>query len=281
MIELSEENKILYEKNVGLYLNYIEELKQNSILAKEMLLNYEFNPFPNDGTIEEKISFVAQFTPLLNYLIFFPDDEIIRKLKELRFSGKALKWFVNLEKITDEINRLEKIKGLYINPLMFLIGIESHLYNSFFISYVEDFELSKTYNKSETNIISLEYDNRIRRREYHKVKKQKAKMDDYEKLMNQLHDDFEELTKEDNGYSNKTFSELAKGNTKSYYNCLNTFKNQGISKNKVYLELFPLLKMIMKDDKMLTEDEFIISKDEKYDAVYKKYKISHVKQIIQ
>ena len=281
MIELSEENKILYEKNVGLYLTYIEELKQNSILAKEMLLNYEFNPFPNDGTIEEKISFAAQFTPLLSYLIFFPDDEIIQKLKELRFSGKALKWFVNLEKITNEINRLANIKGLFFNPFLFLFGIESHLYNSFFISYVEDFELSITYNKSETNILSLEYDNRIRRRKYNEDKKQKAKMDDYEKLMNQLHDDLEEATKEDNGYSNKTFSELAKGNTKSYYNCLNTFKTQGISKNKVYLELFPLLKMIMKKDKMLTEEEFIISKDEKYDADYKKYKIKRVKDFLQ
>ena len=73
-----------------------------------------------------------------------------------------------------------------------------------------------------------------------------------------------------------------KDNTSFYYSKLDEFYCEGISKNKVYCELFELLKMIMKDYELLSEKEFKIKNtDGKYDSDYRKYKIARVKKILQ
>lgn len=278
---LPENIKIQYEKDVEMYFAEIEKLKRKSISAKEILLNEEFDPFPNNGSQDDKIDFVLQFMPFISDLTLFPDEEVLQKLKDYQFASHTLKWMVRIEEITYEINRLTKIEGLFFMPYAFLFAVESHLSTKLLINFIEDFELSIDYNNEETNILFVDFDKRIRRREYNKKMNQTPKMDAFEKQMNKIFDRLEGVTSADEGFSNKILRQSAKGNTASFYSLMDMFYCQGISKNKIYLELFPLLKLVMKDVELLSYDQFIHTKEEFYDADYTKYQIARVKKILQ
>ena len=280
MISLTEDIKILYEKDVEKYFAETEKLKIKSISAKEILLNEQFDPFPNNGSQDDKIEFVLQFLPFICDLTLFPDEEVIQKLKEYQFASHTLKWMIRIEEITYEINRLTKVEGLFFMPYTFLFAIEAHLSTKFLVNFIEDFELSKSYNNEDSNILFIDFDKRIRRRDYNKKKNQTPKMDFFEKLMNRIFDRLE-TTSDDKGFLNRILRQYAKGNTSSFYSLIDMFYSQGISKNKIYLEFFPLMKLIMKDTQLLSYDQFISTKGEFYDAEYNKYQIARVKKILQ
>ena len=278
---LPEDIKIQYEKDVEMYFAEIEKLKRKSISAKEILLNEEFDPFPNNGSKDDKIDFVLQFMPFILDLTLFPDEEVLQKLKDYQFASHTLKWMVRIEEITYEINRLTKIEGLFFMLYAFLFAVEAHLSTKLLINFIEDFELSIDYNNEETNILFVDFDKRIRRREYNKKMNQTPKMDAFEKQMNKIFDRLESVTSSEKGFSNKILRQSAKGNTASFYSIMDMFYCQGISKNKIYLELFPLMKLILKEDEFLSFDQFINTKGDLYDADYTKYQIARVKKILQ
>lgn len=281
MIPLPEDIKIQYEKDVEMYFAEIEKLKRKSISAREILLTERFDLFPNNGSQDDKINFVLQFMPFIRYLALFPDDEVIHKLKDYQFASHTLKWMVRIEEITVQINRLTEIEGLFFMPYAFLFAVEAHLSTKLLINFMEDFELSIRYNNEDTNILFVDFDKRIRRRDYNKKIQQTPKMDDFEKQINKIFDRLETATSADKGFSNKILRQSAKGNTASFYSLMDMFYCQGISKNKVYLELFPLLKLIMKDIELLSYEEFINNKEQGYNADYIKYQIARVKKILQ
>jgi len=281
MMPMPEDIKIQYEKDVEKYNLEIEKLKRKSISAKEILLNEQFDPFPNDGSQDDKIDFVNQFMPFILDLTLFPDEEVIQKLKDYQFASHTLKWMVRIEKITYEINRLSAIEGLFFMPYSYLFAVEAHLSTKLRINFMEDFELSTRYNNEDTNVVFVDFDKRIRRRDYNKKLQQTPKMDEFEKQMNKIFDRLETATLADKGFSNKILRQSAKGNTSSFYLLIDMFYCQGISKNKVYLELFPLLKLIMKDIELLSYEEFINNKEQGYNADYIKYQIARVKKILQ
>ena len=278
---LPSDIKIQYEKDVEMYFAEIEKLKRKSISAKEILLNEQFDPFPNDGSQDDKIDFVNQFMPFILDLTLFPDEEVIQKLKDYQFASHTLKWMVRIEEITYEINRLSAIEGLFFMPYSYLFAVEGHLSTKLRINFMEDFELSMRYNNEDTNVVFVDFDKRIRRRDYNKKMQQTPKMDAFEKQMNKIFDRLETATSADKGFSNKILRQSAKGNTSSFYSMIDMFYCEGISKNKVYLELFPLLKLIMKDIELLSYEGFINNKEQGYNADYIKYQIARVKKILQ
>lgn len=281
MIFMPKDIKIQYEEDVEKYNTEIEKLKHKSISAKERLLNEQFDPFPNNGSQDDKIDFVFQFMPFIRDLTLFPDDEVIQKLKDYQFASHTLKWMVRIEEITYEINRLSEIEGLFFMPYAFLFAVEAHLSTKLLINFIEDFELSKRYNNEDTNILFVDFDKRIRKREYNKELNQTPKMNAFDKQMNNIFDRIETATFEYKGFSNKILRQSAKGNTSLFYTLIDMFYCEGISKNKVYLELFPLLKLIMKDFELLSYEEFINNKEQGYNADYIKYQIARVKKILQ
>lgn len=281
MIIMPKDIKIQYEEDVEKYNSEIEKLKRKSIAAKEILLNEQFDLFPNNGSQDDKIDFVLQFMPFIRDLTLFPDEEVLQKLKDYQFASHTLKWMVRIEEITYEINRLSAIEGLFFMPYAFLFAVEAHLSTKLLINFMEDFELSIRYNNEDTNILFVDFDKRIKRRDYNKKMQQTPKMDSFEKQMNKIFDRLETATSADKGFSNKILRQSAKGNTASFYSLMDMFYCQGISKNKIYLELFPLLKLVLKDVELLSYDQFISTKEEFYDSEYTKYQIARVKKILQ
>lgn len=281
MIELTKEIKLKYDTDVELFNNQILELKAKSIIAKKRLLSENFIPYKNGCITEDKIKFVNQFIDFLSDLMLFPNDEIINKLREFKFSKNTLKWFVNLEEILNEINRLTNIDGLFFLPNTFLFAITNHLKIKFTVNLIEEFELNTDYNNSETNIVFKDFVNRYKRREYNEIKNQSGKMDDFEIEMNNLLDNIEIATENNKELANKILLQSIKGNTSYYCTMLDLFHCKGISRDKIYLELFPLLNLILKDYKFLSYEEFYESEKNIYKSNYNRYKIARVKKIIQ
>ncbi len=281
MIELTKELKLKYDTDVELFNNQILELKAKSFIAKERLLSENFIPLQNGCSTKDKIYFVNQFIGFLSDLTLFPNNEILIKLQELKFANDALKWFVNLEEILNELERLTNIDGLFFLPNSFLFAITNHLKIKFNVNLIENFELNADYNNTETNIIYKDFAKRYKRREYNDNKNQIGKMDNFEIVIDNLLNTIEISTENNIELAKKILLQATKGNTSYYYTMLDLFYCDGISRDKIYLEFFPLLKLIVKDYKLLSYDEFYKSKDNLYNSDYTKYKIARVKKIIQ
>jgi hypothetical protein len=281
MIELTKELKLKYDTDVELFNKQVLELKAKSIIAKKRLLSENFIPYKNGGNIDDTINFVNQFIVFVSDLTLFPDDEILIKLREFKFAKNTLKWFVNLEEILNEINRLTNVDGLFFLPNSFLFAITNHLKIKFNVNLIEDFELNTDYNNTDTNIIYKDFAKRYKRREYNENKNQTGKMDNFEIVMNDLLDNIEIATENNIELANKILLQSIKGNTSYYYTMLNLFHCEGISRDKIYLEFFPLLKLIIKDYELLSYEEFYESDKNNYKLNYNTYKIARVKKIIQ
>ena len=280
MIEhLPQDIQLKHSADLIRYEKYIEELNKKAILAKKELLNENFSEYPMNGSIDDKSKFINQFWFLEN-LVMFPDDEVMKKLKELKFSNNSLKWFVDYNDIINEINRLNEIKGLLIFPHAYLTAINNHLQIKFFINFIEGFELNTKYNNADTNILYKDYAERNRRFKYNEEKRQTPKMAFFEEIMYNYYNHLEKKVG-NRKKSHNMILRIYRGETSDFLSILNIFQNEGISKNKVYNELFPLLKIIMKDVNFLSKEEYHNKIDQFYEANYSKYKIARTKKILQ
>jgi hypothetical protein len=280
MIEMSLEIRLQYDLSVTQFENEIKKLKHNAEIAKKTLVTKQFFQFDDNFKTKEKSEFVNQFLYFVTDLVLFPDIEIRQKLREYRFSNSTLKWFVNLEDVLFELDRLSKVDGLFFLPNSWLFGIQSHLESKVFVSIIESFELNSIYNNKETNIIFEDYSKRFRRREYNEQKGQTPKSDWFENIINKQIDILEKASGNDKEFVKNMYLKFAQADTGFFLEILNAFHVEGIPKNKVYLELFPLFKLILKDRKLLSEDEFLQEENAPYDADYSKYKIARVRKIL-
>lgn len=276
-----------YKLNLSCFNETILSLKQSNEEIREKFLKdnlYSLKEIEETGDVN---SFLLQFFPYLSNLIFFPnDEEVISKMRTLGFGNTILKFMVDLKDIETEIRRLDQIEGLLIFPYNFLYGIINHVEIKFKIEMVEAFGLSKIYNNSETNSIFIDSSNRIRRKDYNSSNNTLVKNSQFDILMNMNIDIGRKLT-HDLGNEKEDFDKYLrkslKGNTSFFINLLSQFYNYGISLRKVYLELFPLIKLIRKDldYKLLTEDEFYNNDEIIFQGKYDNYKINKVKKLIK
>ena len=268
-----------YDLNSESYNKLINGLKLRSIKAKEILLSDTFGIDANKSREEEgNLSFLLKFEPFLKYLILFPDEEVYQKLREFDFSKHTLKWMVNIEEIHYELERLSEIEGLTIFPLYFLVAVKFYLELMFWIYVIENFGLLTVYNNKETNDFFKLFNNTYRKRDYNSTMSKTPKMNEFEKIFNSMLDDFEKKIS-DKGEAKKMMLKATQGDGFLFLQVLNSFACTGISKSKGYLELFPLLQLIVKDRVLYSHAEYDKNND-KYDADYDRYQIARVKKIL-
>ena len=268
-----------YDINSESYNKLINRLKLRSIKAKKTLLSNTFVIVANKSKKEEgNLSFVIKFEPFLRDLVLFPDEEVYQKLREFKCSKHTLKWMVNIEEIHNELEILSEIEGLTIFPLHYLIAIKFYLELKFWIYFIEDCGLFTEYNNMETNYLFELINNIYRKRDYNFKKSQTLKMNEFEKNFNLMLDDFEKKIS-DKGEAKKMMLKATRGEGFVFLQVLNSFACTGISKSKGYLELFPLLQLIVKDRVLYSHAEYDKNND-KYDADYDRYQIARVKKIL-
>jgi hypothetical protein len=276
--KLIKSNEVKFEK-------YLFELHEKTNVLKQSFLASEFdslikNPSTNDVSI-----FILQFLPFLDFIMFFGNEkEVKNKLSKLGFTNNVIKWFVSISEIENEINRLRKIDGLLFIPYNFLFASTEYIRIKFKIELVEGFGLNILHNNIETNTIFLDISNRYRRNNYKRKKSLKPNKTTYDILMNLQIENFEKISTQlgnDKDLIIKNVLKTLNGNTRNLTD-LFEFVTVGISENNAYCELFPLLKLIMKDVKMLDETEFYSGGNDKYyDGVYRTYKFRRVQKLLQ
>lgn len=280
-----KENSTTYQEqfksNYSKFELAINELKLDFIFVREGFLKQKIKHYNDCDNVN---NFILQIYDYIPFLVFFKNDlEVLTKLKEIGIKKEILIWMVDLDDVEAEIRRIYQIKGLFIFSYDFLFAICSHLDLKFKISLIDYLGLAKSYNNSNSNTFFIDTNNRIRRRSYEAILIGKSKKSFFEQEMNKELDDLEE-TYQKNDCTKENFQKSLlknlKGNTDNFLELISINLSQGISKRKVFLELFPLLKLILKDVELLGEDEFHNLKDEFYDGNYEKYKISRVKKIL-
>jgi hypothetical protein len=269
------------DKISKLYFDLIDDLRANSVKAKEILINEKFGNYPDSATDAQKLAFVGQFENLIQDLVLFPDEEILEKFRSFGFANRTLRWMVNIEDIRFELDKLAEIEGLMIVRVYSLKAIQLHLDTKFKTSMLEDFELTEIHNKVEKNKLSREFEKLWARRIYRTERNIAIKLDPYEVSMNLLFDQMSLSEGVDEAAAKKLFLTLAKGDTSMLISLLGKFGCIGISERQVHLEMFPLLKMIMKDVEMLSEVDFYARKELNYDSDYTIYRIARVKKIFR
>lgn len=285
MIFLPDETLKLYNESKSHFEELLIKIKSDSETKKSIFLKEDFFSLNKNADDNEKASFINQFVPFFNHIIFFQDDnEVTAKLRKHNFSKGILKWKININAIESEIRRLEKIDGLLIFPLQYLSNCINFVSSQFQIGVFECFFGNINYNSFVTNKLYLDYVNRNRRRGYNNSKETNTCKSDFENTMNQHLDklnykcDFLDISRiELNSYITKNL----KGNNEIMSDFI-IFKNIGISKRKVYCEHFPLFKMVFIHKKLKSENEFYESKNEiEYNNDYTLYKVSKVRDILK
>lgn len=270
-----------FKSNYSKFELAIIELKRDFLTVREGFLKQKIKHYNDCDNVN---NFILQLYDYIPFLVFFKNDlEVLTKLKEIGIKKEILIWMVDLDDVEAEIKRIYQIKGLFIFSYDFLFAICSHLDLKFKISLIDYLGLAKSYNNSNSNTFFVDSNNRLRRRSYKAMLIGKSKKNLFEQEMNKELDNLEETynkigcTKEN---LHKSLLKTLKGNTDNFLELISINLSQGISNRKVFLELFPLLKLILKDVELLGEDEFHNLKDEFYDGNYEKYKISRVKKIL-
>ena len=279
MKNLTPEQQAAYDKDESDFKQEVETLKLQALEVKTIFLNKKIIPFQTESTIEEKQIFISQIFIEAKSLLLFSDEIVLQKFKELKFGNQLLKWFVPIEEIIDELNRLRNIEGFYFFLTPFFNAIKFHLETSLIINILEYFGLDTTYNNIETNSFYKRFAEEYKRRKYHEKKNQISKMTPEDKFINDLIDGLEKQGKDKREVKNYLLKPL-QGNTTPYFTLFD-FHIDGISKRKAYLELFPLMKLIMKSSQPLTENEFLAQSVNGLFANYNDYKISYVQKIFR
>ncbi len=224
-------------------------------------------------------AFYRQFHKVLTLLPLSENEEVKSKLKEIGFVDSVLYWMTSPTPITSEIERLMKVKGLTIFPFAFFTAFDFHIQVKFKNEMFESFGYSELKDGKEINLLYKDFAKRIERIEYNRKKKQLPKTNHFEAEMLAIIEETEDII----GNSKETKKLLlngAKGNTSHCISLLSLFICDGISKNKAYQEIYPLLLLLKLDRELLTEEEFYNTKDN-YDCDFKAYQISRCKKILK
>lgn len=285
MIIIPKETQLLYDKNLENFESLILKIKTDSEKVKHDFLSTNFKNFNPDDNLEIKSSFILQFTPFLNNLIFYKnDEEVINKLKQLGLRSNSLKWLINLDEIESEIRRLANIDGLLIFPHLYLALSINHISVKFQIEVYESFLDNLLYNGCETNRLSVNFRNILRKKNYALLEKSKICNTPYEDLMFDYINKLDSTALQFYMKNSKLFKHLIKllsGNT-MVFNESFIFEINGISKRQVYFEFFPFFKLLLKDLDLKNEIDFYNNnKDSYYNNNYRLYKISRIRDVFK
>lgn len=259
------------------YNDLIEVLERNAITFKGELLKLDDEFEISSSTNKVNFKNLIVLCILSRELVLFPDEVSLNKFRKLGLIKATLKWFVRFEDILNEIDRLDRIEGLKFDKIKSLLLIEAHLSTSIRVSVIEQFTPTGEYKKSQSNIIHKDFVDRFRRMN---SKKRKINIQNctYEDPLDMVMSITESRIIESNVFRNYMLK-TSKGGDLFLEELLSIFEIKGISKSKVYEELFPLISMIDKKRNYLGQSEFN-NKNEIYDGNYRVYKIAKVRKVL-
>ncbi|MCK6649051.1 MAG: hypothetical protein L6Q66_05315 [Bacteroidia bacterium] len=213
------------------------------------------------------------------------DIEIIQKFKDtFDFKKHELLYFIPREIIYDEITRINRSKDVRVNPTTFFKLIEFHFKYKIINLVLLHFKLEtkKKSGKKYNNFHSNMYD---KYRNFKNAMHGKGKDETILKYINSIYEFESYIIPGDTVQDTwRIILDEAKGETEKsiikelienafYYKC---------SKNKFYQLIFPLIKIILPDHSLLSEDKFLKNsiQSQAFNANYKSYQVNKIRKII-
>lgn len=285
MKKVPEPLKGIYDDDVINFEDEIKKIKSNSESVKKRFIEEFFLEITDDSDEDDISLFIVQCLDFLPDLLLVADEEVLKKLTKLNFKGITLRWFIKLDDILEEIERLTKIDGFLFFKGHYFTAITSYLKLQLLNDFINDFAESVLYNNKPTNIVFKDLAERHRKIKYHNKMNQTPKMKGLETKYYKSFKELNGMTK-DYALTNSLILAPLNGNSSIYIQMLNEFSVDGISHNRVYQELFPLLKLIMKSTNLPSIEEYFSSKHKisessiEFQKEYSRYKSKRVKKIL-
>lgn len=272
--------EIREEDEIELIKNY-QELRLKAKVAREKIMNGKFTPLLDSSNKAEIEKYIVQFVNIVPECVFFPDEDLIKKLKEYKFSRSVLKWFTPIDLVLSELLKFRNVEDSFFPISYYLDAINCLLITKIKCEIIESFDLGLRHGKkNESNIAYKALDNMFRRLEYHENKNQIAELDPLDSLLFLKMKPIKSRINDEVDFEKIVLSAMH-GNFDFIKDFFSTYFAPNISKNEVYIKLFPLIKLVFKDVEMLTEDEFNNLPNLVYGGSYRKYQVSRVKKTLK
>jgi hypothetical protein len=274
---IKEDQRILLQK-------YICELKIKAEGNTQILFSDQMKEITTDLGEEEKIKVFTSIFQLIDHLFLFPDDKIIKRLRQLKVGQAILKWFIPADLIIYELEKLENHEEVFPLSYYGFRMIEIYLSQNINYELLSYFGYTIVYrDNKESTLIEQKIINRIRSTK-RKRTKECLSLESFDDYINQVYDlAIENLS----SFDERSISDVHKvnqfvnGKTSSFLKIFKgLFDSDQLSERKYYCLLFPLFKLIVKNKKFHNEDEFQIKHSIKYEGDYNSYKSSRVKKMV-
>ncbi len=275
-----------YKKN---YQELISQFKADALKAEKDFFAIDFKKlFDEESQITTE---ATEFAVCLISMISFLPDKVRTKLLELglgdKKNGNLLKWFISLEEIDKEINKINNISGIYIHPALALTLLYSYLkfklFNNIIISLkktTNSIKTGATYNSGHAGIV-----NYFRKKE-RMIKGENFSKDPYEQFQHVYYTSMQQLMKMTDKEFKNYMCSITQGKAEKIYlaqllNSIDLVEGYSFTTKEFYLHIIDLFTLVLKDKIFYTKKEFQnslrISDRENYD----RYRVKKLQDILR
>jgi len=271
-----EKFSYLIEPQLRKYEESRAELKNRADLIKTILLKIDRNDLKNIK-IEVAIMFLLN---VCHSLIFFPDNDIKAKLKQLGVTSKVYRWFIPIEKLDIKLKRIEAKKIVVLRDVA-LSFIKLFLQSKIRIALYKD---AKTIFNVKVQVPANEdpvlISNKIFRRRKYANGDALSIADPVEHIVNAMAGEFEKQFKD----RKKAKVELRKqleGKAETYYlgDVVNSFlPTKKMEQTELLFSLGDIFRLISKDRIIWNKSQYE-NRISSYENNFKRYVAFRVKKI--
>jgi hypothetical protein len=226
------------------YEMIVERLKQYANIQRQKFLADDFSDSIIHLSKLEKGEIPFKVYEYFKELCFFPDEEIVRKLRAIGLKEKSLLWFVKIEEIISTIDAINNREIIKISHPKSFFSLLYYVHTKISVLPMED-DLMQ-YNSRSMSSLEREYVNYKRRKKSRATSNNKEK-DAFGNLLFFYETLLLKIAK-----SNEASISLMKGHVEKLY--LGGFFKEFVIKDspklsdrQAYIELYDLIRLIVKD----------------------------------
>ena len=255
---------------------FLWELKRTAAIKRKLFLEYDLKEIKALKKTE-KIIFLKEWYP---ELVFFPSPEVIERFKQLGLNSYCLRWFVDINQILREFQKIENNADLIILRSGALVFIKLYLKSKIIAELQRCFDLTaELRDNPESPFLAKILTDVYRQKETnHKIGIRYKGLFNF--VMHATADQMTDVAK-DEKEGKKLALSISKGNSEKFFlkailNYIHCFSNN-CTKRKLYILLFDLFKLVCKDITLHSEEEFV---NKEYNTTYSTYKYSRVRHLL-
>lgn len=254
----------------------LSQMRSEAAALKSELLNSNLNKLRSELGVPEYLKHLFVF-----YwgLALFPDNQIKQILINAGLKQESLQWFIPIEDIQLQINRIQASGKIKISKYFILRHIHYHLFFKILMQLPVNFDMITNHDGYNIPMVKKIFIDTFRRRSYgdgvpRSFKDENdlnlnSRIDGLEKGIIQTADHQKNLLKLSSG---KTIDILTK-----IFQCF--LKIGKLSEPEFCCQIYDFFRLIMRDDKtMFTEDEFLFNAGKSYRS-YRIYQHKRIKDL--